>query len=114
MCFSWQDYRLKSLAQVPDFQSPNKTLNYTIVRFTDVTKLWTPSIILRNGMSASVVNSLYKIQYINVWPEQKKLSMCSRISATTLCFFNLARFPFDYNYCDIQMESSKFTISLFK
>lgn len=107
LCLSWQDQRLRSLATVPNLQSPNETLNYTIARITDVSKLWTPTIIFRNGLSASVVSSLLKLQYVDVWPAVKKLSMCSRFSTTTFCYFNLARFPFDYNYCDIQMESSK-------
>lgn len=56
-------------------------------------------------MSASIVNTLNNIQYVQVWPEQKLLKFCTRMSVEFLCRFDVVNFPFDEQYCNFELES---------
>ncbi len=62
-------------------------------------------------MSASIVNTLNNIQYVQVWPEQKLLKFCTRMSVEFLCRFDVVNFPFDEQYCNFELESCKYKLS---
>lgn len=106
LCLAWRDYRIQPLTniQVPGVATP---VTYTDVKLSSYSMLWTPSIYIRNAASASVVSSMRPLDYVQVWPEQQLLSHCSTLQVVTACKYDLRRFPFDYNYCDMEFADSK-------
>lgn len=111
LCLNWTDYRIQSLNISQDSVSGlniEKPIHLTQVKLTKFDSLWLPIVYFRNAMSASIVNSLNNIEYVQVWPDQKLLKFCTRMSVEFLCRFNVVNFPFDENTCTFQLESCKY------
>lgn len=111
LCLKWTDYRIQSLdlsaGSVPGL-SIDGTLHLSQVKLTKFDGLWLPIVYFRNALSASIVNTLNNIEYIQVWPDQKQLRFCTRMSIAFLCRMTLANFPFDEQYCNFELESCEF------
>ena len=77
------------------------------VKLTQLDSLWRPVLYFRNSIATTPVSPLKTIEYAQVWPEQKRLKLCSRLSVTFICYIELANFPFDEHYCNFELESCK-------
>lgn len=106
LCLNWTDYRIQNL---------NKS-NSLISQFkvTKFDKLWVPIVFFRNAMSSSIVNTLNNIQFLQIWPEQSLLKLCTRMSVEFLCRFDVVNFPFDEQYCNFELENCKNLLKGFK
>lgn len=101
LCLNWTDYRLKNLNSEPEFDK-----NFQ-VKLTKFDSLWKPIVYFRNAFSAHTINSLNTIEYMQIWPNNKIIKYCSRMSVTFICHMELANFPFDEHYCSFELESCK-------
>ena len=108
LCINWTDYRLQSLnLSASSVEGMNDDLHLTQVILTSFKSLWLPSVYFRNAISAKVVNTINNIEYVRIWPEQKRLQYCTRMSVQFLCRMTFSNFPFDEQYCNFQLESCK-------
>ncbi|KAH9389403.1 hypothetical protein TYRP_023349, partial [Tyrophagus putrescentiae] len=62
-------------------------------------------LIVTNSIDSSVINSLSKVEYMQIWPNEKLIQYCSRLSITFICHMEFANFPFDEHYCNFELES---------
>ena len=111
LCLNWTDYRIQNLNITPDSVpgfNIEKPIHLTQVKLTKFDDFWLPIVYFRNAMSSSIVNTLNNIQYVQVWPDQKLLKFCTRMSVEFLCRFNVVNFPFDEQYCNFELESCKY------
>ena len=115
LCINWTDYRLQSLdfspGSIPGLNISGP-LHLAQVKLTQFDDLWRPLLYFRNSIASSTVSPLNNIEYVQVWPDQKVLRFCSRLSVDFICHMELANFQFDEHYCHFELESCKTIIKL--
>ena len=95
LCMKWQDYRIVQI-------------DYEQVRLTNFGNLWIPQVNFREALSAAQIVTVNPFQYVQVFPQNQTINYCRRISVEFICVLQLPNFPFDEQYCELQLENCKF------
>lgn len=106
-CINWTDFRLQKLQYNITSNYTYKNENITEIKLTKFDAFWRPLLFFRNSIDSSVINSLSKVEYMQIWPNEKLIQYCSRLSITFICHMEFANFPFDEHYCNFELESCK-------
>lgn len=108
LCLKWHDYRLLTVNQaLINITGVHQIPHYTSIRSTEFSHFWQPKLLIRNGLSTSVVESVNKVEYVEVMPATQMINLCRRMNLQLICKFDLSQFPFDAQECPIEVESGK-------
>ena len=94
----WEDYRIQDIDE-------------ETVKLTNFGNFWIPTVNFRNALSASMITTLNRIEFLQVNPQNQSLRYCSRVSVEFICELELPNFPFDEHFCQFQLENCKFLSS---
>ena len=70
-----------------------------------IDRIWIPPVEFRNANNVTIVHTLRPVRYMNVWPGEKRLELCTHIRASHKCSMALSSLPFDQQYCYFELET---------
>ena len=104
LCLKWKDTRILDLNISTNTNQSDMSASVTL---TQMDRFWIPLVYFRNSLSSSVVNGLEDVQFVNVWPAEKEIHYCSKMTVTFICRYLLSDFPFDQQFCQFELENCK-------
>ncbi|KAH7643084.1 gamma-aminobutyric-acid receptor-like protein [Dermatophagoides farinae] len=108
----WNDHRLS----LPDQMANSTRLSYLDVDWTDITRIWRPTIHFANAVpfTADILTDKLSGQISGTISGDGRVFLIKRTQLTASCKFNIKFYPMDKQQCWIEIESNSMTARNFQ